>query len=180
MKKEVLPVKKDESLFALVAISHQIQQGLVESMGELTPDIEKALDVLSNKLPDKADGYKFVIDDLKAQADLWNERAATLTRIAKTFITYTDRMKYSLKMACINLGVEELVGKDFKWKLVNNAASLIVDNPDVIPSEFIEIVQTKRVRSDLLKEALKAGKTVPGARLETGSHVRSFVNKGSK
>ncbi len=175
-----LPVKKDETLFELVSLSHEIQKALVDSMGEMTPELETELILVANKLPEKVDAYKFVVDDLKAQAEVWNERAATFTRISKAFITYIDRMKYSLKMACINLGVEEIVGKDYKWKLVNNAPSLIVDNPDLLPSEYIEVVETKRVRSDLLKEALKSGKAVPGARLESGSHVRSFVNKGSK
>ncbi len=180
MKKETLPVKKDESLFALVALSQEIQRGLVESMGEVTPEIDKAIDLIANKLPDKADGYKFVIDDLKAQAELWNERAATLSKIARTFINYTDRMKYSLKMACINLGIEELVGKDYKWKVTSNAPSLIVDDETLIPSEFKEIVQTTKIRSDMIKEALKSGKVVPGARLETGSHMRSYSNTGKK
>lgn len=174
------PAKRDDSLFALVKLSHEIQEALVQSMGEMTPELEAALTIVADKLPEKADGYYFVIEDLKAQSAVWSERATTLNKIAKVFLNYTDRMKYSLKMACISLGVEELVGKDYKWKLVSNAPSLIVDNPDLIPSEFIEIVQTKKIMSDKLKDALKSGKAVPGARLESGSHVRSFVNKGSK
>ena len=172
--KKNMPVKKDESLFSLVQLSHKIQEGLVESMGELTPEIEQALSKLHQKLPDKADGYKFFIDDLKTQAETWTERAATLTRIAKAFISYTDRLKYSLKMACVELGVEELSGKEFRWKLVNNQPSLIIDDETLVPAKFKEIVQTTKIRSDLVKEALKNGEIVPGARIETGSHVRPY------
>lgn len=172
--KEKLPVKKDESLMALVHLSHQIQEMLVESMGELTPEVEMAIAKLHEKLPNKADNYKFFIDDLKAQAETWNERAAVLSRIAKAFINYTEALKYRLKMACIELDVEEIIGNDFRWKLINNAPSLIVEDEGLIPAKFKEIVQTTKIRSDLLKEALKNGEIVPGARLETGFHVRPY------
>ena len=116
-------------------------------------------------MPNKADGYHHIIEDLKSQAEVWNNRAAVLTRIAKAFISYTDRLKYTVKMACLEMGVEELVGNDFKWKLVNNAPSLIIDNDGLIPAKFKEVVQTTKLRSDLIKEALKNGEVVPGAKL---------------
>ena len=174
MAKETLPVKKDETLFQLVQLSHQIQQALVESMGELTPDIEKAIAKIHDALPNKADNYKFFIDDLKSQADVMNERAAVFIKISKSMLNYIDSLKYYLKMNIINLGEEELVGTHWKWKLVNNAASLIVDDEKLVPAKFKEIVQVTKIRSDLIKEALKAGEIVPGTRLESGSHVRSF------
>lgn len=174
MSKEVVPVKKDETLFVLVQLSHQIQQALVESMGELTPDVERAIDKLHEKLPQKADAYKYFMDDLKAQAQVWNDKALVFTRISKAFISYIDRMKYSLKMACLDLGVEEIEGKEYRWKIVNNAASLVVEDENLIPSKYKEVVTSYKIRSDLIKKALKSGEIVPGARLETGSHVRSF------
>ncbi len=180
MGKENLPTKKDESLFSLVQLSHKIQEALVESMGELTPEIEQAIARLHQKLPDKADGYHFFIEDLKSQAEVFNNRAAVFSRIAKALLNYTDRLKYSLKMACVELGVEELVGTDWKWKLVNNAPSLIVDDETLVPAKYKEIVQTTKIRSDLIKEDLKKGILVPGTRLETGSHVRPYVNNTGK
>lgn len=178
VSKEVISISSEEkkSLFNLVHLSHQIQKGLVESMGELTPEVERAISILHERMPEKADAYKFFIDDLKAQADLWNEKASTFSRVAKAFVNYSERLKYSLKMACMELGVEELIGHDYKWKVVNNAASLVVDDESLLPDEYIEIVQSRKVRSDAIKQALKDGKVVPGARLETGSHVRVFVN----
>ncbi len=173
-KKDKLPVKKDESLFSLVQLSHAIQEKLVETMGELTPEIEREIAKIHEKLPDKADGYKFFIDDLKAQSELWSQRAFNFTLISKSFMSYIDRLKYSLKMACIELGVEQLEGSQFRWKLVNNAPSLIVDDEKLVPAEFKEIVQTTRIRTDMVKEVLKNGGTVPGTRLETGNHVRPY------
>lgn len=175
-----LPVEKDSTLFELVHLSHQIQQALVESFGEVTPDMEKSIAKLHEKLPDKADGYKFFIDDLKAQAEVWNDRAATLSSIAKAFMNYTEKLKYSLKMACVELGVDELKGNQYRWKLVNNAPSVIVDDEAKIPSNFKEIVQTTKLRKDLLSEALKSGAAVPGAHLEQGTHVRPYPNTSSK
>jgi hypothetical protein len=179
-KSNNIPIKRDESLFELVQLSHKIQEILIENAGEITLDIEKSLSKLHEKIPEKCDAYKHVIDDLKSQADLWNERAANFSRVAKAFLSYTDSMKYSLKMACIELGVDEIVGRDYKWKLVNNAPSLVVDDEAQVPSKFKEVVQKTIIRSDLLKEALKSGETIAGAHIESGSHVRSFLNKGSK
>lgn len=174
--KEKLPITKDETLFSLVHLSHQIQKALVESMGEMTPEIERAIRILHERLPDKADGYKFFIDDLRAQAVLFNERASLFARIAKSFTSYSETLKYSIKMACMELGVNEIEGREFRWKLVNNAPSLVVDDESLIPSEYKEEVVSVNIKSDMIKEALKNGKTVPGAHLETGSHVRPYPN----
>lgn len=173
MSKENLPIIK-LTLSELVKISHQIQEMLVENDGEITPAIEKSMTELHNKLPEKCDSYKFFIDDLKSQSEVMNERAAVFIKISKSMLNYIDSLKYYLKMNIINLGEEELVGTHWKWKLVNNAASLIVDDEKLVPAKFKEIVQVTKIRSDLIKEALKAGEIVPGTRLESGSHVRSF------
>lgn len=177
---EHVPVKKDESLFQLVSISHQIQQALVESFGEMTPEIEKALLLLQEKLPDKADGYKFIIEDLKSQAEIWNTRAENLSRISKTFMNHCDRLKYSIKMACVELGVDEIKGNECRWKLQSSPPAAVIDDETKLPNNFKEIVQKTVTRKDLILEALKSGAMVPGAHLEQGSYVRCYANTGSK
>lgn len=180
IKKQVSIESTDESLFELVSISHQIQQHLVESFGETTPEIEKALMLIAEKLPNKADGYKFIIDDLKAQAQTWNARAENLTRIARAFINHCDRLEYSLKMACVELGVEELRGNEYRWKLQNSPPSVVIDDEAKVPTNFKEIVQKTVTRKDLIRDALKSGSQVPGAHLEQGSHVRCYANTSPK
>lgn len=168
------------TLMELVNVSQQIQRALVEAGGELTPELEKSLAILSEKLPDKADGYKHVIDDLKAQADVWSARAEALESIAKSFLNYIDHLKYSLKMACIQLGVDELKGNDYRWKLINSQPSVIIDDETKVPGAFKEIVQKTVLRKDLISEQLKKGETVPGAHLEQGQYVRPYANTGGK
>lgn len=177
-----LPAKKDQSLYDLVSISQEIKRSLIENFGEMTPEVESSLLTLEERLPNKADGYRFITEDLRHEADLWKERAHTFLAVAKSFSIHADKMEGAIKEACIQMGVEELEGNEFRWKLQKAKPTIIIDDETKVPSGHKEIVQVTKIRKDGILEDLKSGIPVPGCHLEESVYVRCYTNskKGSK
>jgi hypothetical protein len=181
-KKELAPTEDKKSLVALADIAYQIKRVLMETGGELTPELEKAMAEVESKMPDKADSYVFVTQDLRNEAALWKKRAQDFAAVARTFENYADAMEESIKFACVKMNVTELEGAQYIWKLVKSKAAVMIDDETKIPSGHIEIVQTRKIRKDSIYEDLKNGLPVPGARLVENQHVRAYANtaKGKK
>lgn len=176
---ENLPEPK-MSLHQLVQLSNEIKSALTQNYGEVTDEVMQALMTLERKLPSKADGYKFVIDDLDSEVERWKARAADFIKISKAFETYAKSLKESIKGACISMGTEEIQGVDYRWKLMKAKPTVIIDDETKIPSGHKEIVQTTVIKKDGILEDLKQGLPVPGAHLEESLYVRCFPNTKSK
>lgn len=55
----------------------------------------------------------------------------------------------------------------------NGRGAVIVDNPDLIPADYIDIIPEQRLpNTERLYQDLKTGKKIPGARYEVGTHLR--------
>lgn len=172
MSKEVVPYTLNE----LVNLSMEIKRSLIENFGEIGEDSEKALAILESKLPDKADGYKFVTDDLRNEAALWKKRAQDFMAVAKKFEAHADHMENRLKEACLQMGVKELYGRDYKWQLQSAKPKVVFDDETKIPSGHLEIIQTTKIRKDGILEDLKMGVPVPGCHLEESQYIRCYLN----
>jgi len=165
----------------LVDLSCQIKRALAENFGELDEQTEKMLSTLETNLPQKADGYKFVVDDLENEAALWKSRANQFQNVAKAFEKYADNMKARILNACAQMEVTEIEGENYRWKLQKAKPSVIIEDETKIPSGHKEVVQTIKIRKDSILEDLKSGIPVSGAKLEESLYVRCYVNtKGKK
>lgn len=170
-------MSKEDSLVTLVKLSHEITQKLIETLGETTEAIDAELMILQEKLPSKYDAYYFVIEQLKNEASLWGERASKFDQIADRLMNQAKHMKDQLTQACLALGLEELAGNDFTWKLQRAKDKVIIDNPELVPALFKEIVQTINIKKD---EILKSDEPVPGTHLEKSKYLKPYPNTRKK
>lgn len=166
----------DITLYKIVSVSCEIKKALIEGMGEITEEMSAQLLEIEKQLPSKVDGYKYVIEDLQSEAELWKKRAETFNKVAESFSDYSQKMKDSILAACVAMEVTELKGNEFTWKVIASKPRVIIENEDIIPSGHKEVVQIIKTRKDSILEDLKQGLEVPGAHLEQSNHVRVYPN----
>jgi hypothetical protein len=86
-----------------------------------------------------------------------------------------ERRKAAFRAAAMGLmelaGVARLPAPDFVARVQAGQQSLGQIDIDALPSEFVEteVVVTRKPLKDRLTAALKAGQTIPGAQLRTGT-----------
>lgn len=166
-----------KSLIELTQIANDIQMKLMESMGEVTDEIEKALVEIESRLPDKVDGYKFIIDKAESDAAFWADKAQEAAKISSQLIDYIDRLKKATLVAMMQLQTDKIEGHDFVAKAINASPKVFIENADLIPFTFKEIVATTNIKKREILEAIKSGKQVPGAHLEQSQYVKFLPRK---
>ena len=158
------------SLFAISEDLLVIHQAITDASGELTPEIEQALNALTAEFGDKVDAYGFKIRALEAQAELHRDRAAYHELRARAFARMVEELKSRLLIAMIALGRKKLEGDDFQATVRESQAVDLFD-PSKLPAKFWRQRDPEPAR-DVIKKALSGGQSVPGARLETRQYVQ--------
>ena len=167
--------EENKSLITLAKESNQLEVMLLESGGEVTPEIEAMLTVKEVNLPSKVDNYYHVMHRLDGLEIHYKEMADKFQKAAKTFSGASKSLKDRLKIAMRELGEDEIKGNDFRFKLSNSKPSLIIEDDKVIPKDYFVQVTETVLEKDRLLEDLKIGE-VAGARLEPSFSLRSYVN----
>lgn len=167
-------------LTELVQLSNEVRLALVEAGGEINDETCRALLILEDSLPRKADGYAYLVKDLEAQALQFKERADEFKRLAKSCEAYADGLKERLKLACITMDVKEIKGVDHYWKLQDSNPSVDIGNEDLVPSQYKTVVQSIAIDKKKILADIKSGIEVQGCKLQKNTHVRMYVNGGKK
>lgn len=169
---------EEMSLVMLTGLAQQIEKSLIESGGEITPEIEKMLSVVDAELPKKVDSYDFLMQKFDKECELWRERADKLYALSNAFLKAKETLKERILFAMQNSGATEVLGDSVRFKLVATPPALQIVDESKIPEGYFETVIEKKLKKAQLKNDLKEGIPVSGAALTQGQSVRVFANKG--
>ena len=148
----------------------------LEQLGNLDLDeqtVTDTLEGLSGELEVKATNVAMFARNLEASAEAIKAAEAQMAARRKAIENRAGRIRQYLKENMERTGILKIEGPHFALAIKKNPAAVIVDPAQVIPAEFYNqppplapVLDKKRVA-----EALKAGKDVPGCRLEQGTRL---------
>lgn len=165
-----------KTLRELVMISGAIEDALIMTGGEITPDLEAMLAVKDMQLPEKIDGYNLIMDRMLSISEFYEQKAELFIRLSGAAKTVVAKCKDNLKFAMTEMQVTELVGYDYKFKLQNSPAAVEMLDEAKIPDAYKIVKTVTSVDKKKVLEDLKIGVPVDGAELRQGTHVRSYAN----
>lgn len=170
-----MEVKTEEkkSLALLAEEKSTIERILEESGGEITPEIEEALNQLDLQTADKIDGYYAFIERCNSVGDLMNARAEELDKIATAHYTLAKRLKDGIQYAMSTMGVSEIKGNIKRAKLQPTKGRLVVDEK-LLPPEYMLQVVSQVPDKERIREKLELFEEIPGAKIEGGQSVRFY------
>lgn len=163
------------TLNELVSQAAQIEELLINSNGEITPELEAMILNVDFNLPQKLDNYSLLIERMKMVSEFYKSRAEKLLLIAKSCGEVEKRCKENLKNAMQTLGVDELKGVDIRFKLQKAKDKLILDETVPVEDRFLRVEYV--VDKTKITEALKQGEDVKGAHFEPSYYVREYQIK---
>ena len=142
-----------------------------DETGEVSVDLVAALNDVQMKFEEKAIATAVVyrmIDEESKRAEAAIKR---LTAYKKRLDTERDRVKNTLSDACIATGTEKLRGI-YASISFRRSEQTVIDNVDALPAEFIKQKVEYQPDKTAIKEAIKGGRDVPGAHLETVNNIQ--------
>lgn len=168
MSNELVP-QSDATLEDIYAEWKAILKEIDQLSGEVTPELEARMNMVETNLPEKIDGYAYVMDRLEMEEAFWKKREDEAAYIKDRFKQRREFIKSYLKMKMVENGKTELLGNVSRFYLKKCAKSLDIYDENALPATYSEEVLTLKVNSKQIKEDLENGIEVPGARLIGGA-----------
>ena len=163
------------SLYSLTDECRNLYDALMASADEETGEVDislvNALAERQEAWEDKAVAVACVYRSLDEDAARVGREIERLTAMKKRLERERDRVKEGLANACNALGVEKVKGMyaDISFRA---SEQTVIDNADAVPEEYMTVKTTYTPNKTAIKEAIKAGKEVPGAHLEQKKNIQ--------
>ena len=152
-----------QSLYTIAEDQRLINAMLEENGGELTPEIEEAMQITADNFIAKAEAYGATISEYDAQAEACAAEIKRLTAYKKTCENVSRRMKERIAQAMTAFETTKVTAGTFRFSFRNSTA-VVIENEELIPEDYFKIERTLR-KQDLMR-ALKDGEVIVGASLE--------------
>lgn len=173
-------MEQNKTLALIVNEALILEKMLIESGGEVNPEIEKALAVNSQELALKVDGYVEIIERFESLEAYYKTRAEYFKDISSRCKKAVDRLKENIKYGMNELGIDEIKGVDMRLKVSQTSGSLKITDEEMIPVEFKKEEIKTVIDTKALKEAIAKGLEVKGAEIIPGFSLRAYANTPEK
>lgn len=163
------------SLYSLTDECRNLYDALMASVDEETGEVDislvNALAERQEAWEDKAVAVACVYRSLDEDAARVGREIERLTAMKKRLERERDRVKEGLSAAFTTLGVEKVKGMyaDISFRA---SEQTVIDNADELPEEYMTVKTTYTPNKTAIKEAIRAGKEVPGAHLEQRKNIQ--------
>ncbi len=146
----------------------QLMQVLEENGGEITPEIEEAMDLTEKDFESKAASYGYVIKSIEDEIEATKKEIERLMKRNKQKEKSALYIEERLKAAMIQFNKTKFEKNNLTLSL-RKSTSVQIDNEEALDSKFIseKTVVTKAPDKKLIKDAIEAGEEVTGATLVT-------------
>jgi len=132
--------------------------------------IADTLESMSGELEVKATSTAMVVRNLQASSAAIKEAEQAMSARRKAIDARAERLNAYLLANLQLAGIQKVESPHFCIAIKANPASVVINEPGLIPAEFMRQPEPPPAAPDkvAIKEALKAGKEVPGAHLANG------------
>ena len=135
----------------------------------ITDTLDGASGDLEEKIINTAKYYR----NIEADAEKIEEAAKQMLARAKTLRNHAGHIKTYLQSNLERAGLQKVNSPWFVVSIAQNPEAVTVDDEEAIPRDYFkEIPVSYQLDKSLLKQAIKDGFTVPGARLTRGTTLR--------
>ena len=106
---------------------NEINETLINSGGELSPELETRLAITQEELATKATNYGFVILQNQSEIDIIEAEIKRLTAIKKSLDATNEKLKYAVSFAMQNYGLTEVKAPTLKLSFRQSESVEITD-----------------------------------------------------
>jgi len=148
----------------------RLMQSIIDS-DELLPEQINEIESVDDSLEQKAEAIGIIIKTMEANQKAINERIQSMEERSSKFTNKIEALKEYLKSNLEKCGKKEIFSPWFDIKIKMNPVSVVITDDQLIPMEFINIQEIKKIDKLAIKAAMSHGIDIPGASLCQMSRV---------
>ena len=141
-----------------------IYLSLLLETDELTPELEQALVINQEQLQAKAGNYAKVIANIQSDADAIETEIKRLKAMKESKERAITRLKDAVRDAMLVSQIEKIESPLFKLS-IRKSEAVEVDMVEALPNAYQNVKNVVTADKLAIKEAIKRGENVYGARL---------------
>lgn len=168
---------KSLSLYGITEEFEALNELLDESGGEVSESHEQLIEYVESLLTAKVDGIKEWHDQQADLIKLAADRIKALQAYKKSIENRLSRFDNYVGMCLEKTGRAKFEGSMCEVKARKPAKAVEITDESAIPMEFTQVETVVKVLKSEIKDALKLGKDVPGAKLVDGKTSLIFGYK---
>lgn len=152
---------QSNNLYHIEAQYMELLRQVEEAGGELTPEIDNALQLTEQQMQEAAINIGFVIKTLEDKEGLIGGEIARLSEIGYKVGAAKELLKNRLKKSMQQFGIEKVTSPTLTVSFRKSNA-VEIENEALVPAAYFD-PKPPVVNKTRIKEALQAGEDVPGA-----------------
>lgn len=139
-----------------------LADSIISNGGELTPELETALEINKEQLENKGRGYGYIIKDIENEVEVIDAEIKRLQALKQSRSKTVDTLKDKLSNAMQLFEVSEIKSPTLKINF-RKSESVEIENVYLLDKKFIVIKTTEQPDKAAIKKAIKNGELVQGA-----------------
>ena len=149
----------------------QLVNQLIENGGEITPELELALQINKDNFHSKSENYAFITRQFDAEMDIIDNEIKRLQQAKKSREKTIQRLKDTIELAMLTFDIDKIETPLIKISF-RKSESVEVENVNELPNEFKVIKLTESADKLKIKDALKSGMFIEGCSIKTNRNLQ--------
>lgn len=160
------------SLYQISTEMDQLLEEVATAEGEVTPELEVKIAQVNAALVEKTDGIVSWVNYNEDLIELAQKRIKELQEFILRTNAKLGNFDNYVNACLVRAGKSKIEGKLYSISKRKPSQVVVVFDETLIPMDFINIPEPKpTVQKAEIAKVLKAGKEVPGARLEESQNI---------
>ena len=149
----------------------QLVNELIENGGEITPELELALQINKDNFHSKSENYAYITKQFDGEMDIIDNEIKRLQQAKKSREKTIERLKATIEMAMKTFEIDKIETPLIKISFRNSESVEVTDVND-LPNEFKVIKLTESADKLKIKDALKSGMFISGCSIKTNRNLQ--------
>jgi len=147
--------------------------GMIDDEDVSIEALEDTLQSIEGEIEDKVEGCAKFVKNLEGDVDAIDAEIARLSKRKKTVNNKIEGIKNYVMEQMVYVSKDKITTPVFTISRAKNPAKLVIEDAKLLPGNYLKIIPETTVPDNAaIKEALKAGTEVAGAKLEYGFNLR--------
>lgn len=167
------------TLIDLIGKYRDVVTTMIDSGGELTPEVERLMQEIDSELPKKIDSYAVIDERLDAEIKYLKNIETQIKGKRQQLENIKKNCNDRIKMAILAMEKKTVEGEYYKYSLARSKPKIIIDE-GMVPKEYKKEIVVIEVDKKMIEEDLKTGVMVAGAKLEDSYSLRKYFTPNKK
>ena len=158
------------NIFKIQSEYQQIVNELIDNGGNLTPELELAMQITKDNFHSKSENYAFITRQFNAEINIINEEVKRLEQSRKVREKAINRLKANIEMAMNTFEVDKIETPLIKISF-RKSESVEVEDINTLPALY-KVVKVSETADKLkIKDAIKSGILIDGCSIKVNKNL---------